>query len=72
MDTFTPSHNIHELEDANKILKQMLKDSWLGLPTRKQITIIYETIDELIDYKKQDTNKLQEEFDQADEFRFNF
>lgn len=72
MSTFTPSHSTHELEKANKLLKQMLKDSWLGLPTREQITIIHETIDELIDYRKQDTDKLQEEFDQVDEFRFNF
>ena len=72
MSAFTPSHSTQELKKANKLLKQMLKDSWLGIPTREQIAIIHETIDELIDYKKQDTDKLQEEFDQADEFRFNF
>lgn len=67
------TYNTTQLKEANKALKELLKDSWLGIPTRKHIKIIYTTIDEIIKEKEaQENKKIQESFDEADDFRFNF
>ena len=67
------TYNTTQLKEANKALKELLKDSWLGIPTRKHIKIICTTIDEIIEEKEVQENKeIQESFDEADDFRFSF
>ena len=67
------TYNTTQLKEANKVLKELLRDSWFGTPTRKRIKMICTTIDEIIEEKeKQENKKIQESFDEADDFRFSF